>query len=418
MIDHANPKPFWDIIPQFFLVPLKGAGIIALILLAFLATYFDSILVWVLLVFIVIKYGTAILDNTAEGRLESPALTTDVLNKNYQLPFKQLILFLLPTLLLLAPIFLRLDGFVSAIIIANLVIFYSIALPASVMTLAYTQSFLSAINPLFLSDLIGRIGWSYLILCAFLWILNGGASTAYYIFMGDNASDKALFIFILLQIYFAWIMYAMTGYILYQYHEDIGYEPPDRTTRKQREKQVQDVVTDLTLFNQSIAEENYQMAQDILKAILIEDPNNLALRKKFHKVTKLSGDNKQLTLHAKGLIARLIAKNQLSDAQVFYQDCIEVDAEFSLAEAEHYLPLAKQMRTTRHYKQAISLLSGFHKQYPNCKDIPYAYLLVIQIFMEDLSLNDKAKPVLEYLKNNYADHDVAAAVERYINLLS
>ena len=208
MRDSTDIPALWDVIPQFFLLPLKGSGIVVLLVFSALAAFLSPLIFKIMLVFAVIKYGMEILQNTAIGVVEAPELSFKVLNENYQLPFKQLALLLLPAFLLY-----QVDSFVSFIIVSNIIVFYLFALPASVMTLAYTDSFFAAINPFSLLSLIRRIGWTYGILYVFLLLLNGGASAAYY-FLFDY-STASLFFEILFQIYFTWVMYAMMGYVLY-----------------------------------------------------------------------------------------------------------------------------------------------------------------------------------------------------------
>lgn len=401
-----NIRPFWDIIPQFFLIPFKGAGIVALVLFTSLATFFPHLFVLIAIFFLVIKYGMEILQNTAEGRLEAPELSFKVLNENYELPFKQLFLFFLPILLLT-----QIGSFTSFIIVSNIILFYMLVLPASVMTLAYTHSFFAAINPFTLTSLIGRIGWSYGILYVFLLFLNGGASAAYYFLVGDSP-DASIFLALFFQIYFAWVMYAMMGYVLYQYHEDIGYEVSEDAIEQDED------LTVLARFHHLVEAGSYTAAQNELRDIVLQDPDNLELRMKFHKIVKMAGDNNQLATHGTGLIKRLLEKRKGIDAVNVYLDCVKVEPGFKPESDTHYLPLAEEMRRMRLYKQAIKLSNGFHQRYPKSEQIPYLYLLVTKIFIEDLSLDQKAKPILSLLQKKYSEHEIALEVKRYNTFLT
>lgn len=408
MDDRQNKPPaLWDIIPQFFLVPLKGVGGVALLVVSLLAAYFSSIYIQIMLLFAVIKYGMEILENTAQGQVEAPEFSSKVVNENYELPFKQLLIFVLPYFLLY-----QADNYIAYIIVLNVIIFYLFALPASVMTLAYTHSAFAAINPVRLISLIARLGWSYAILYVFLLLLNGGASAAYYLIFSNSLNSFTIFFSLMFQIYFAWVMYAMMGYVLYQHHEDIGYDLPEDSAEHDEQ------TVALTGFEKLVAEEDYRGAQAALKEIILQDPDNLDLRKKFHKIVKMSGHDKQLTMHAITLIGRLLDAKQLVEAVNVYLDCIKVDADFKPENHTHYLPLVEEMRRRRLYKEAVALSNGFHKQYPQSEFIPHLYLLVSKIFIDDLSQNDKAKTILAFLKQKYIGHEIQIEVDQYTSFLT
>lgn len=349
-----------------------------------------------------------ILQNTAEGQVEAPELSFKVLNENYELPFKLCVLWLLPVFFLY-----QVDSFIAYIVVANIIVFYLILLPASVMTLAYTHSLFAAINPFGLISLVKRIGWSYGILYVFLMFLNGGASAAYYFLVGDSVSNSSIFFEWLFQIYFLWVMCGMMGYVLYQYHEEIGYE-----VFADDGAELDTHSLALVGFDELVEDENYAAAQDVLKDIILRDPENLDLRKKFHRVVKMSGNNKQLTVHGMGLIGRLLDRKQSVDAVNVYYDCLKVDADFKLENDSHYLPLVQEMRRMRNHQQAIKLSNGFHQLYPESTHTPNLYLLIAKIFIEDLSQDDKAKPILSFLKKNYVGHEVELEVDRYSAFLT
>ena len=398
-------KPFWDVIPSFFLFPLKAYGIIALITFSVLWTLSFSSVLQIIVIFAIAKYAMTILQTTAQGKLSAPALSFKVLNDNYELSFKQLFLFVFPVVILMIP-----DSAIAYIIAINIVAFYLLALPASVMTLAFTHSFFSAINPFVLGSLIKRLGWSYGILYAFLLLLNGGGTAAFYFVTDTVPSSLQIFFWLLFQTYFGFVMYAMMGYVLYQYHDEIGFDVEEDSSTEEDDK--------LDEFDQSIENEDYLSAKDILIELLKSDPDNLDLRRKFHKVIKILGDNKQLTYHGEVMISRLIAAKKADEAVNIYLDCISVDPAFKPELDTDYLPLAEAMRRMRQHKLALKLVNGFHKTYPNNPNIPYVYLLAVKIFIEDLSQDEQAKPLLSFLQQHYGDHEIKTELEAYQRFLS
>ncbi|MDC9724904.1 MAG: hypothetical protein PSN44_03150 [Gammaproteobacteria bacterium] len=396
---------FWDILPTFFLIPLKGVGIVALLLFSAIVTNFPSLFVYIIIFFAAVKYGMEILHNTAEGVLKAPELSFKVLNENYDLPFKLLALFLLP-LYLLSKV-----GDSAPIISIFLVVFYSIVLPASIMTLAYTRHLISALNPIELVRLITRLAWSYVTLYILLFFLSSAPSIAYFFFAEGIGSS--VFLAVLFQIYFYWVMYAMMGYVLYQYHDDIGYElASEREDRKKKK------LDPLSGIDASLQSEDYMVAQRDLKALILTNPTDLELRRKFHKLAKISGDTKELTQQGAGMIWRLIGAGKNVEAANIYLDCVKADSNFKPVKDSDYLPLATELKRMRLYKKAISLCNDFHVNYPNSIDLPFLYLLVIKILIEDLSQDEMAKPILSFLEKNYIGHEIADDLAGYNSYLS
>lgn len=409
--------PLWATIPSFFLLPLKGSGLFALLLFSVLLSFTLSIPIFFLIslpVFImtsilVLKYGLEVLQSTSDGRLDAPNLNEHIFNTDNGLPLKQLFIFALPAFLLS---FLDSAGFPSVFSML-FTFFYMFILPASIMTLAYSHSFFAAINPTNLFFLIRSVGWTYAVLYGFLFLLNGSTLTLFRIIAPEEPGLAYIFIFFFLQIYFAWVMYAMMGYVMYQHHDDLGYDVPDDDDAI--EETPQDIV--LNELDQLIEDDQYDAAKELLISSIKEEPEDLALRQKFHNLIKIMGETKQLTIHGKEVISRAIPANKLNIALNVYLDCLKVDPDFKPKNAADYLPLATEMRKTRRFKESILLINGFHKQYPDNPNIPPLYLMVAKIFVEDLSQDEKAAPILSFLKKQYPEHEVNTDVDLLIQFL-
>jgi len=400
--------PFWDVVPTFFLLPLRGVGLATLLLFSAIVTILPSTLTYLAIFFATIKYAMEILQNTAKGKLEAPSLSIKMLNEHYKLPFKQLILFMLPSFVLSK------FGDISPVVNIVFILFCSIVLPASVMTLAYTRHLRAAINPFELIGLITRLGWSYVILYVFLFLLSGAAPTAHYFFI-ENIGPSVFFT-ILFQIYFFWVMYAMMGYVLYQFHEVIGYELPHERTN--RVNKINHKVAPLLIIEDAIEKEDYSTAQSDLKYLITRNPNDLALRRKFHKLVKISGNSTALITQGAEMIGRLLEVKKNVEAANVYLDCIQASPIFKPIEESDYFPLAHELKMMRQFKKAVALCKDFHISYPNSSTIPPLYLLNAEILIEDLSDYDNAKPILSYLKTYYIGHDIEDKVDRYNHFLS
>lgn len=405
-MDESNYKvrPLWDVIPQLFLVPILGPGLIVLFVLSLAAVYFTSFLMLVIILFVAIKYGMEVMQHTAQGQIEPLTFSASLLNDNYELPFKQILIFAALYLL-----YSRVEGAIAYVIVINIIIFYLFFLPASIMTLGYTQSLIKAINPFDLIDLMKRLGWTYLVLYLFLLMLNGGASAAFYYLVGDATYSIALFFDLIFQVYFAWVMYAMMGYALYQHHEDIGYKIGG-----------EDAVSgyDLDQFHNLVSNKQYPEAEKELRKRIYDDHENIDLVLKLQNFLKITGDDKKLMINAQGLIAQLLNNKQVVQALSVYMDCSQRVDSFKPEKETHFLPLIKEMRVRKNYDEASQLSNGFHQRYPSSEETPELYLLMAQIFIEDLAQYDKGEAILAFLIKGYPNHALVSEFQRYRMLLT
>ena len=407
--------PFWNRVPQSFLYPLKGTALIMLLVCSALLVILPSIPFGILLSIAVlavfIKYAYTILDHTAQGYLHPPALSNNYFSEDYSVLFKQLFIFIL--IAAVSGGIGRLLGPVAGIISLLLML---LVLPASIMVLATSESLLSAMNPSLLFNLIYLVGWPYLILYAFLFLLSVGKETAFYL-IGDALPLRVqIGIAIFVSMYFTYITYHMMGYVIYQYHDKLGF-----SVAALEEEEASDPLMafeGMDLVERHIENENFPAAQEELKSIIRRNPDEIALRLKFHKVVKLTDDIKQLTYHGQGLITRLLEQNRLADAVQIFLDCYNADPGFKPEKSQQYLTLAEALRTQHRHTEAIALINGFHKTHSGDPLIPELYFLAARIMVENLQQDDKARPILTFLTNKYGDHPLAAKIKTYSTVIS
>lgn len=407
--------PFWLRIPQFFLYPLKGTALIMLatcpILLIILPKIPFGLLLSIVVAAVFIKYAYTVLEHTAHGNLQPPPLTSGYWTDDYSILFKQLFIFLL--------IGAATSGISSQLGSVPGMIFLLLAaflLPASIMALATTNSLLTAINPSFLFNLVFLIGWPYLILYGFLFLLSIGKETAIYLIGNAQPTPLQIGMMIFVSMYFTYIIYHMMGYVIYQYHDRLGFSTyattEDATTNESLISH-----EGMEIVERHIQNENFPAAQEELKYIIRKNPDDIDLRMRFHKLVRLSGDTKQLTYHGQGLITRLLDNNRLAAAVDVFLDCFSTDRDFRPEKASQYLTLAEALQARGKHNEALSLVNGFHKRHPGDPTIPDLYFLAARIFVENLQKDDKARPILTFLNNHYDNHPLAPKIRNYMSVL-
>lgn len=439
--------PFYTRFGAFFRYPFHAAPFSVIVGIALLSALigYESPIAWVLQLvptLIFFRYAYLCLANTADGHLKPPSAREAVQGTGLNLAFSQffVILFLYaPTALVQNNLG---DG--AAIVYYILV---TLALPASVMILAVDQSVFSAINPGKLIGTMLRIGVPYLALFFLLGILTGGplmvmefaingiAGDALEILQNPDGVDEAqleqaaqdfvalmkliVAIWVLANSYFTLVMFVLMGYFVYQYHERLGYEvevePEELDSEKSRQAKVHPLLGDIEVL---IKEGRTEQALDTLRDRVIQYPMDLALRDRFHRLLKMSGDSKRLVGHGAEYIGMLLNSTDSAKATQVYKDVKQADPDFRLDSPDQACPLAEVMFRVGEYKSLVAMVSGFHKSYPGHKDIPELYLLAARALSDGLNMDAKALPILQYLLKTYPDHPLKPTITEYFSVVN
>jgi len=93
-----------------------------------------------------------------------------------------------------------------------------------IIVLVATGSLIHAINPVVFITIAWRIGWGYLLMYLFLTILGGAPVALGRYVIAYLPANSHLFLFTLAKCFYTIISYHLMGYVILQYHEEIGYE--------------------------------------------------------------------------------------------------------------------------------------------------------------------------------------------------
>ncbi|GMQ91170.1 MAG: DUF4013 domain-containing protein [Gammaproteobacteria bacterium] len=416
-------KPFWARIPFFFTVPASAQSLfyilalsIGIAIFASIPSIFSFIPVLVMLLAF-LRYAYVILDSTAFGRSKPPPIDYNMVTSELGQPIKQFLVFLVMGFVL---VFVsRKFGPIAGL---SLYFIFVLSIPATVMIIAIENSFIQAINPAMWFSIITRIGWSYLLLCLFLFLLGIGFFVATGMLVGENtAKIVTLFVISFVFMYFALIMFSMMGYVLYQYHEELGFAVSDEFEQasasgsSESAKQAED--PEVQHVNILISEGKHEEASGMLREALRKDPGNLILRDRYHKLLAMRKDVDQMLLHGKGYINQLILDHKLQGALGVYRDCITVKQDFRIANPDQVHELAQYAMQTRAYKLALALLNGFANHYSGHKDIPRNYFLAAKVLSEGLKQDAKAQKLLENLAGKYPNHELVPTINEYLRII-
>jgi outer membrane protein assembly factor BamD (BamD/ComL family) len=421
-------EPFWNRMPRFFLYAAKGPAIfIAIGIAVVLSAGFDwqalaraaamgaqtqdpraidvgpiflpAVVAIVAFIF-VLKYGYDILLHTAHGYLSPPKLDADTLGGGYELPFKHGA----------ALVVLGVASAAIARLAPPLAPAFSIAVivvqPAITMTLAIERSLVSAINPMDLGRIAGRIGWPYLAIFGLWLLLQSAPGTA--VWLGVQALPIAttgqVFIWGLAQSFFFFVAMHLMGYLVFQYHDRVGFEP-ETLAEAEEDDEWKPILAPL---NAELDEGRYADAADRLWTLIREHPDySIWLRQKRHKALKLTHKERDFIDNAGKLLGELIDANRLRDATEIYIDLTDYDPKLRPARERDYEPLMEMLVQRGEYRRAVQMANGFHRDFPDSSSVPPLYLEVARIFFEYLDQPDKARQVADFLVKRYPNHPAA-----------
>lgn len=405
----ARIEPFWNRMPRFFLFGFTPPVIYVLLGLALinalLVDYTLSVqgghiiaaLVTLLVFLFSQKYGFHILERTAHGYPGGPALDRETLLDHYEMPFKLIGIWIV---IILAGLLLVIAASPYLLIPYGLMVF--LLMPAVLMTLAVENSMGQALNPAALARVAFSIGWPYLMTVGLFFLLNGGAGTVMGLFGQGLPPGARAFLGGLSQHYFWFVNMHLLGYLVYQYHERVGFSPGGLAEQDDGWGDV------LAPVEEHIEAGQYEAAADRLKAMLPEYPEHaIWLRQKRHTVLKLTERTNQLLDNGGKLLAALVDANRMREATEVYIDLTDIDPAVRPGRETDYEPLLDMLVQRGEYQRAVRMANGFHKDFPGSQSIPPLYLQVARIFLEFLDQPAKARQIAEFLIRRFPDHPAA-----------
>lgn len=402
-----SAQPFWERIATFFVYGLQTGPLAFAALLALASLFMPrSIILWVVLFSVATKYFHSVIEASSQADKQAPSLLSAFSGEGFSLFFKQLAVFLIA----FAALWLAAD-FDSEALYWAVNIGILLALPASIIRLALDKELGAALSPEQVGQVIGAMGWRYLILCAFLFILWQSPSWVTYMLSSGLPRVVLLPIAAFLFAYFGVVMCAMMGYAVFQYQGALGYVIADEEA--QAAFPAAEFLRRRALAEAEIRLKEGQSAQalETLTVALERDADDLKLNERFHQLLfGLHARERCLRhlAHYLPLAARLnppLAAMALLNARQLQADYLPDDA--LVCER-----LAAALLLRHKTREGLSLLRNLHQRFPAYPHIPRAYLLAARGFAEDLGQVEPAQKLLAFIRMRYPQSpllgDVAA----------
>lgn len=407
----ATIEPFWTRLRAITLYPMSLSALTAIGIYAalrwvatFLPTLAGLILTAIALAALY-RYASDVLVSTAKGRMKAPegwASADDGLG------WVQIRLQVLLFLLIVACVTI----FGPAGLIGVVVIGF--AAPGATMSVATDGDLWHALNPATWLAIMGRIGWPYFlvaILCGVITLSQGNAQALLLPFLPESVARFAEF---MIAHYATIVTFHLMGYLIYQYHEELGWEIDTEVKLKRADDIDQDVLDAAEAF---AAEGKLDAAEAHLREHLNAKGGTPAVHERYRKLLALRGDNAVLLKHGREWLNALLAQNNDRKALDLARECLAIDKSFQPTAAEFTNRLAQRAADLGMTQLALDLLSGFHRAFPKHPDTPKNYLLAAKLMAEKMNAEAKAMALLKQVQQAFPNHPLLPEIESYLKFL-
>ena len=214
-------------------------------------------------------------------------------------------------------------------------------------------------------------------------------------------------------------LFAMMGYALYQYHQELGYDVKvDFDSLRKKEQKAADTTKDplMRQINGLVADGKTEEALRMVLDGMRYDRTNVDLNAKAVELYLAQGDKAKAAIHSQNQLKGLVAARQMPKALAHLGKLKQLDPIF-MPDADSRLPLAEAAYAARDAKTAVELVKGFDKQFPNHADIPGVYFLGARVTSEHARDDVKATLILMTLLKRYPDSPVAKDAKQYLEVL-
>jgi tetratricopeptide (TPR) repeat protein len=411
--------PFWNRMPRIFSYPVATQPLVLMFVLAVATLFvsgpgFISAALKGAMWLIVIKYSFEALKATARGDLKPPAITAKTISEDFQQVFKQFGIYF--------AIFIAF-GWISATagILAGFAFMIAALffVPSMIIILVTSGSLINALNPVVFVGLTFRIGWAYLLMYFFLFLLASAPAYLSQYIIRFLPTDLHLLVFGFAKSFYTIVSYHLMGYVILQYHEKIGYDveyedfrdPDSEDYESKKNDPDANVLKEVVpLIQSGKLDEAISVIQKMTEQQEIAGVN---LAERFYNLLKMRKRNAELLAHGVKYLEILINNNQRDKAIAVFAECRNLDAAF-LPPAAVLFKLAGWLNERGKTKASISIYNRLLQAYPDNPLVPKSYYRVAQIFHDRLMSTDKTKKILNLLKKKFPDHDIMPHVDNFL----
>ncbi len=313
-----------------------------------------------------------------------------------------------------------------------LMLLASLVLPSAAIVIAMEDKFFKALNPALVVYFIQSIGSAYFALWAFFLAIAGARQFA--LTVGQNWPMGLGFpLEMVLATYLALVLFAMMGYTLYQFHQELsldvdvdfddhrqagGAEAIARAGSAQMAMNATGPADPLERKVQALLKEGkVKEAIAEVKDHMRYDRFDPVLNQRLHTLYLQDGDVATTLAHGQQWLSALVRAKQAPQAVVALRTLLGMDPNFTVADGDVVLPTATAALQAREAAMAVKLLKGFDKRFPQHQDLPAVFFLGAKMMSEQMRQHDKAATLLRSVLAKFPGHAIADEVKAYLSVL-
>lgn len=403
-----NAPPFWQQLMAFLRYPfsLIGGGLMLLGFLLPLLVPQGMLLHMVRLAFLVgiTLYLWAAFEAVASGKLE-PIKPLDLV-KALGKPLAVYLGFMLVVMALLASYVLAKDRFVGTVVTVLLLGM----LPALLIGVGLNRSVGSGFSKDGVIAVLRGVGPVYAAVFLLPVLLLAGLQAFVGLFADVLPVVLGQALAMVAYTYLAIVVFALSGYVLFQYQEELNYTPEGGTAKRKQYKKGDPVQLQVEMY---LKDGSYGKAVSLLKADALDKKMaTLSQHERYQKLIWVMGQEEQLRAHATPYFKQLLQAGRGIQVAGLLRDYTQRYPDFKVGDPEVRLDMAQAFEQQGDYKLAVHVLNGLHKDHPHYPGLPIAYLLAARLLAEKLNLPQKALALVEFLHGRYRNHRSFAEINQ------
>jgi len=370
-LEHTSDiEPFWQNLKAVYLYPISISGITIMTIIALITAMAQNSLIALLLSpLLLLYYCNLCLEKTAHGKMTPPDF-----DEFFEINSTSFIGIFIVVILI--TIFVSmLASFFGEILAGIVLLFFIIAFPASIMTVAIDKNLSNAINPVELISIVKSTGKSYLMMCVFSLIMASSLALTEGMFISESPSFMTFFITSLISCYYTVIIFHIMGYIVYQNRRNLNFSIKDKKSETQirsPKKRQQDHIE--TYIKAGYFAKAGQLS---LKSIEEKDASLWELKRCF-TLMLIRRDEKKVSEFLNTFFDQLYNKNQLDLMAESYIKATKRLPDYRPKNHTVWLSIGQTLLDIGHYKTSVSLLKNFHKISKDKSHISQSYDLLSQ----------------------------------------